>query len=432
MNNFIKRLKQQPRLSAKTTSNVGASSALIGQAAQAARQTVTTVAPAAIDSVNQQVQQMAQQLANQMVAQQQQTQILTRSGRTFTKFDTVNDVIGNQTETVTAGLWSDNLASLTTYYTSSAQTTTQRRYYVDVLQDNPANDGSAVQYSLAFGHALGSGSNSQGQLNDSPSRAVYSQFKQLLLAPTDTRFTTAGSGSTDYVYIVNFKRNRMKERLDAGNFEIPLQKVSTHSVNATGSVTMGSGIITLIDDSSIASATVGSSGKVYNVVSGSINGGVYNPSAPVYFGLVYPDYGTIVLDGKMMDQHVGFQTNVSSSSEGNNHFILNKSISGSALFTDPVTSDPYGFIARNSEKVTSTHYFVRIKNAEYNFSNNPSYVTGSVGQISESTFIGDPKTYITTVGLYNDNQELLAVAKLSKPLLKSFSRESLIRVKLDF
>jgi hypothetical protein len=433
MNNFIKTLKQQPRLGAKTTSNL-ASNALIAQAAEAARTTGTAqMTPTAVNNVvNQQVQQMAQQLANQIVAEQQQTKILARSGRTFTKFDTVNDVIANQTETVTAGLWSDNLASLTTYFTSSTQTTTQRRYYVDVFQDNPANDGAAVQYSLAFGHALGSGSDSQGQLNDSPSRAVYSQFKQLLLGPTDTRFTTAGSGSTNYIYVVNFKRNRMKERLDAGNFEIPLQKVSTHSVNATGSVTMGSGIVTLIDDSSIASATIGSSGKVYNVVSGSINGGVYNPSNPVYFGLVYPDYGTIILDGKMMDQHVGFQTNVSSSSEGNNHFILNKSISGSALFTDAGTGDPYGFIARNSEKVTSTHYFVRIKNAEYNFSNNPSYVTGSVGQIAQSTFISDPKTYITTVGLYNDSQELLAVAKLSKPLLKSFQRESLIRVKLDF
>ena len=426
MNNFIKRLKQQPRQGQLAKNQ---SSRTPGGSVPADQLPQMNNVPGPI---NQQVQQMAQQLANQMVAQQQQTQILTRSGRTYTKFDTVNDVIANQTETVTGGLWSDNLASLTTYYTSSTQTTTQRRYYVDVYQDNPANDGAAVQYSLAFGHALGSGSDSQGQLNDSPSRAVYSQFKQLLLAPTDTRFTTAGSGSTDYVYIVNFKRNRMKERLDAGNFEIPLQKVSTHSVNATGSVTMGSGIITLIDDSSIASATVGSSGKVYNVVSGSINGGVYNPSAPVYFGLVYPDYGTIVLDGKMMDQHAGFKTNVSSSSEGNNHFILNKSISGSALFTDAATSDPYGFIARNSEKVTSTHYFVRIKNAEYNFSNNPSYVTGSVGQIAQSTFISDPKTYITTVGLYNDNQELLAVAKLSKPLLKSFQRESLIRVKLDF
>jgi hypothetical protein len=92
----------------------------------------------------------------------------------------------------------------------------------------------------------------------------------------------------------------------------------------------------------------------------------------------------------------------------------------------------WGFYARNSEKITSTHYFVRIKNAEYNFSNNTSYVTGSVGQISQTSFIGDPKTYITTVGLYNDSQELLAVAKLSKPLLKSFQREALVRVKLDF
>jgi hypothetical protein len=134
----------------------------------------------------------------------------------------------------------------------------------------------------------------------------------------------------------------------------------------------------------------------------------------------------------MLDGQLGFATNVSSSSEGNNHFVLYHSISGSALFTDPDTSDPYGFLARNSEKVTSTHYFVRIKNAEYNFSNNPSYVTGSVGQIAQSTFVGDSKTYITTVGLYNDSQELLAVAKLSKPLLKSFQREALIRVKLDF
>ena len=102
------------------------------------------------------------------------------------------------------------------------------------------------------------------------------------------------------------------------------------------------------------------------------------------------------------------------------------------LLRFPVTIDPYGFLARNSEKITSTHYFVRIKNAEYNFSNNPSYTTGSAGELAQTTFVGDPKTYITTVGLYNDSQELLAVAKLSKPLLKSFQREALIRVKLDF
>lgn len=427
MNNLIKQLKQQPR-------HGGVPSNMNVQPINTQQIVTPSVAnsPATAAAVNAQVTQLAQQLANEMIAQQQQAQLMSRNGRTYTKFDMLNDVISNQTEVVTGGLWSDNVASLTTYFTSSAQTTTQRRYYVDVLQADPAADGAAVQYSLAFGHALGSGSDSQGQLNDSPSKAIYSQYKQLLLPPGDNRFTTAGSGSTDYIYVVNFKRNRLRERLDPGNFELPLVSVNTRAVNATGSVTLGSTVITLIDDSVLTTGSVGQSGRVYNIVSGSINGGVYNSTAPVYYGLAYPDYGTLILDGKMLDQKLAFKTNVSSSSEANNHFVLHHSISGSALYTNPVTSDPYGFMARNSEKVTSTHYFVRVKNAEYNFSNNPSYTTGSVGQIAQSTFIGDPKTYITTVGLYNDRQELLAVAKLSKPLLKSFSREALIRVKLDF
>jgi len=90
------------------------------------------------------------------------------------------------------------------------------------------------------------------------------------------------------------------------------------------------------------------------------------------------------------------------------------------------------FQARSAETISSTHYFVRLRNKDFNYSNNPTFYNNTNGQIAQSTFIGDPKTYITTVGLYNDRQELLAVAKLSKPLLKSFQREALIRVKLDF
>ena len=420
----IKQLKQQPKLGIVP---VGRNAAPTSPAAQ----------PANIDvnQVNQQVQQLAQQLAAEMLAEQKQISLLSASGRTFTKFDMDADVVEGQSETVTAGLWSGNVASLTTYFTSSTQTESQRRYYVDILDGNPSLDSSAVQFAAAYGNALGSGSNSQGQLNDSPSKAIYSQYRQLLLNPTDSRFTTAGSGSTDSIYVVNFKRNRLKERLDAGNFEMPLRYMSASlDTNATGSnvAVSSSVVVSLIDDSSIANATVGDSGRVYNIVSGSIDGGVYNSTSPIYYGLVYPDFGTLILDGKMLDQQLNYQTNTGSNSEGNNHFRLFHSVSGSSLITNPATSDPYGFLARNSEKVTSTHYFVRIKNADYNFSNNPSYITGSDGQIAQSTFIGDPKTYITTVGLYNDAQELLAVSKLSKPLLKSFQSEALIRVKLDF
>jgi hypothetical protein len=108
----------------------------------AATQLLQNAAANTTAAVNDQVQQLAQQLADQMVADMQQSQMLTRNGRVFTKFDTVNDIVSNQTEVVTGGLWSDNVASLTTYFTSSTATTSQRRYYIDVLQDNPANDGS--------------------------------------------------------------------------------------------------------------------------------------------------------------------------------------------------------------------------------------------------------------------------------------------------
>ena len=386
-------------------------------------------------TLNEQINQAAQVLAKQMFDQQEASKNLSRSGRTYTTFDAVNDIVSKQTEIVSATVWSTGTAGLSTVFTSSAQTQDQRRYYVDILNATPSSSTSQTQFSIAYGHALGSGSQSVGQLNDSPSRAIYGQYRQLLLSPEDTRFTTEGSGSTDSIYVINFKRSLLKERMDPGNFELPLATMTntTNITNKTGSLTASGSVITLIDDSSEASAKVGESGRVYSVVSGSINGGIYKVDGKsVYYGLIYPDYGTIILDGKMLDQQLNFRTYTGSSNEGNNHFSLYHSISGSLLQPNPLTADNYVFLARNTEKITSTHYFVRIKNAEYNFSNNPSYVTGSVGQIKEKSFINDPKTYVTTIGLYNNRLELLAVAKLSKPLLKSFQREALIRVKLDF
>ena len=420
----IQQLKQLPKVSQMFTDSISDNLSSTAQLTQA--DVINTNA-----ALQSQINALAEQRAQEIIREQQQTQILARNGRTFTKFDRANDVIDNQTEVVTAGLWSDGLASLTTHHTGSAQTTSQRRYYVDVYQKDTSLTGSATQYSIAYGHALGSGSDSQGQLNDSPSRAVYSQYKQLLLETTDTRFTVNGT-DTDSIYVINFSRARTKEKLDPGNFELPLTSISSRDTNATGSVTTGSTVYTLIDDSSINSATVGEYGRVYNIVSGSINGGVHNVSSPDYYGLVYPDYGTLILNAKTLDANLGFTTNTGSSSEGNNHFGMFHSISGSGVITNPATSDPYGFLARNAETITSTHYFVRIKNAEYNFSNNPSFTTGTIGEFRQSTFIGDPKTYITTVGLYNDQRELLAVAKLSRPLLKSFKNEALVRIKLDF
>ena len=87
----------------------------------------------------------------------------------------------------------------------------------------------------------------------------------------------------------------------------------------------------------------------------------------------------------------------------------------------------------NSEETLSSDFvFVRARNSEFNYSENPSYISGSTGEVLFDDFIDNPISYITTVGMYNDNNELLAVAKLSRPLPKNFTKELLVRVKLDF
>jgi hypothetical protein len=95
-------------------------------------------------------------------------------------------------------------------------------------------------------------------------------------------------------------------------------------------------------------------------------------------------------------------------------------------------SGAISFTINSQETITSDYVFVRPRSAEYNYSENPSYISGSTGEILYPYFITNPQTYITTIGLYNDTNELLAVAKLSRPLLKNFTKECLIRLKLDF
>ena len=378
------------------------------------------------------IETQARSIANDIIAEQARQSQVAASGRVFTRFDMASDVIENQVTYVTTGLFSNNAATMSFVYTSSLQTSSSKQYYYEVWDGTSST--SEAQFSVAYGHRLGSGSSAAGTLNDSPSRAIYSQYKLLLLNPGDTTFTYADGTSSDLLYAINFNRARIKDKLDPGNFEFHLAELvgtGSNQFNTGSNVAVSSSLksFSLIDDSSVTTTTtLGNAGRVFNIVSGSIANGIFNPSAPHYFGLAYPDMGIIVLNGTKLNQSMSFNTVTGSNINGDNAWKLYTSISG-AMSQNRVTK---AFQARNEETVTSTHYFVRVKNGEYNFSNNPTFTTGSVGEFAQPTFIGDPKTYITTVGMYNDRQELLAVAKLSQPIQKSFSTEALIKVKLDF
>jgi hypothetical protein len=344
--------------------------------------------------------------------------------------------VQGKVDTVTSGLWSGDTGSMTAFFTSSTQTEATKEYYLNVYDKDPATDeSSTVQYAIAFGNKFGSGSTSLANDDNSTqaTKATYAQYRSILLEEEDELFSfTSASGGThdsEDIFVINVARARYKETMDPGNMEFIL----------SGS----NGTQRFIDDSGKKfSNTVGKAGRVFNIVSGSLNLGTENDPtvAENYssgtangqgFGLFYPDQGLVVLNPAALKATVG--TSIDSGSaggswlsktfvyEGQNSYLLHNMLSGGSDFQ-----------ARRVENVSTSHYFVRAQNREFNFSNNPTFITGSDGTFKESSFETDPRTYITAIGLMNDANEILAVAKTSQPIEKSFDKEVLIKVKLDF
>jgi hypothetical protein len=347
----------------------------------------------------------------------------------FGEFDKVNAKV----EIVTTGIWSGDAGSLTAAYTSSTQVAQSGNYYYDVYSTDPRTDTAAeVQFGVAYGHVNGSGSVSL-QNDDNAllaSKATYAQYRSILLDPTDTQFSFEnGSGianDSNSIYAITLNRARDREKMDAGNW----------SMTVSGS----NGVFTFIDDSGKKFGdTLGKAGRVFKVVSGSLNLGTENEatintttsSTNEGFGLFYPDRGIIILNPTAIGTTIGTvkpwgttSVNVSGSisvaAEQQNHKRLVQAIANGADFE-----------ARRTENVSTQHFFVRATNREFNYSNNPTY-TNTDGTFVETTFETDPQTFITTVGLLNDSNELIAVAKTSQPINKSFDKEVLIKVKLSF
>lgn len=369
-----------------------------------------------------------------------QTAFNTITEGVYKKFG-VGDQVLNRTEIVTTGIWSGDTGSLAVNatYTSSTQIANiSGKYYIDVYNALPSSDSAEVQFSIAYGDYNGYGAPTLTQDDSStqPTKATYSQYKNLLLSPTDAYFSvysgsTAGGHNMTSFYAINVNRARYKERLDPGNISIKLTGTSS---------------ITLIDDSGGTDENITTAGRVYNLVSGSLNIGsaltasIANYVSPVNgqgYGLFYPDMGIILLNPLALQSKVDIKlAPANSSMTGVYHNI---SLSGSTYSADSgsvmllrTLAGGADFQVRRTENVSTAHYFIRANNREFNFSNNPTFVSGSAGQFTWPVFESNPKVFITTVGLYNDANELLAVAKTSKPIEKSFDKEVAIKVKLDF
>jgi hypothetical protein len=317
----------------------------------------------------------------------------------FSRYNTDDQVVSS--ETVVRGLWSGDSNTLDTFFTASTYT----EYYIDIYNGTPISNTSAIQFDIQFGNLYGSGSTpiNPNVTGSSPSRVVYGQYRNLVYGTENTNFSFNGSVTASSIYVINVARSRYKESLLPGSFELTLKS--------------GSAIITLIDDSTTTNLSrfLGEN-RYFNIISGSLISGSF--STATNYGFFLPDLGIAILDSGSLS---GYVANVTSS--GNNHLNLYRSIVLGA-----VTSS---FKLQSSETVSSTYFFTRVKNSEFNYTTNPSIIDDN-GNLLYTTLINSPQTFPTTVGLYNDNNELLAVAKMSRPLTKDFTKEALIRVKIDY
>jgi len=355
--------------------------------------------------------------------------VILNGGKVYTSLIPDIDISPAQKEVITGPLWSNQQSTLYKIFTSSFQNVNQKRYYYEVYNTSSTLLSSEPQFSVAYGDLVGSGSDrGTGDIDDYPTKAIYRQYKQLLLDPGENIFEFKDGETSEHVYIVNINRSRYKDKVDTSNWQLSLSKLD---VNTSSSIASDADVITLIDDSGTPSTDYFYGiGRVFNVRSGSITNGIYTANT-TQWGLFYPDAGVIVLNGKALDASASFYTNRSPSTASinqNNAFRLFTSISGAMSYN----TSSYAFEGRTSEVISSTYYFARLYNGDYNYTTNPSFVSGTFSEIRYTSMADDPSVYVTTVGLYNSSAELLAVAKLSKPLHKSFEKEIVIKVKLDY
>jgi hypothetical protein len=323
--------------------------------------------------------------------------------------------------------WDDKVSLLSSHMNTSSDAfqavpaTDQRAFRVEVFEESSPTTNSVSQFAVAYGHKLGSGSLlfDTGVPGKSASRVVYNQYRQLVYGRDTTNFTFGGASfEPNDIIVINVDRSRYKQRLRSNSLELKL-------TNGANTITL----ISVDNDRTLnelnPNVTQTKSGRQFNVVSGSLTGGISGSNlvqtASGSYGYFYPDSGFIVLNVNAL-RATPFSATV---------FNQPNNTTGSLQNAFNIIKNGNKFQLTSEEIISSRYVYLNIRPNDFNYSTNPSYVDEK-NKIKFDSFATNPKTFPTTIGLYNDNNELVAVAKLSRPKLKEFTKQYAWTVKLDF
>ena len=316
--------------------------------------------------------------------------------------------------------------------TTSSLSTTQKKYYYNIQYN------SKDHFGVTYGHIAGSGSDDESATTEGTTQAIYKQFYNFLEPKAEhlrdrTGFIMNAVTQSDCYFIVA-ERLQMKDRINPGTFTLTF----SGSITGLGNKATSSAF-SLTDDSKTQDPlTPGSPfGEVYSIVSGAA-GAVHTPAATKTYGHFYPDAGVFVLSA----------TQMSSSLPGTKGFLLSGSDfikAGNGLAPDTrtvaaadnasklrVTLQKGSITMRSEENQYIYDYFCRARANEFNYTNNITFWSGSDYAIRHSDMVQNPQTFISEVGLYDDQNSLVAVGRLSSPINKNFSSEAIVKVRLTY
>ena len=355
----------------------------------------------------------------------------------------------SQTDKVTSPYFSDgntNLAAAS--IVSSSLTDTNETYFFGISNSSTP---TTEEWNVAFGSLNGYGSDDDADAIKAPTEAIYKQYANLLLAPTEVTggfniskgasHTRALTTRDEEIYVMSARRSNMKDRINKGTWQIDFS--GSNSAGAFGVVNGPNGnMLHLKDDSSTTEPTATPAGDRYNIVSCSSAGVIAGAATVQNFGFFYPDAGVLVfsaaelsssIPGKSDDEddvvifddatHKGF---------GYTKSVVDANSKTALRLINCLQPTGANLKFRDEEDQVSSQFFCRVRSGQMNFSNNPTFVSGSLNELRQKTMKGNPNTFITSVQLYNGAGEMVAVGNLSTPLKKNFSSEATIKVKLTY
>jgi hypothetical protein len=316
------------------------------------------------------------------------------------------------------------------------------------VYDYPYLSSSANHiFDITVGYSNNSALSSSSNTQNKDKINMYNQMAQVLMGYDATgsirEFDEDGdlsSGGTKLreVFFFNFARLLQKDEIKKGSFELEFgveDAFDFDGVNFTKRVKAAdlSG-----SNSYLVNSPAGDYGILY--ATSSANGTSYLTNEEVPVGLLFYQAGIAVVSGSLFSDAAdgGLLANADGTvSMGNSveqfgatgfNFVSGSSISGSA---DALRNRLYNNKFNNTTELNSTVYFCRASHNEFNYSANPTYLDASKIRVKNES-LDQPVSYITTVGLYSANNELLAVAKTSEPLQKTPDTELVLRVRLDY